>query len=106
MSFGSVLVCAYFNNGDGVLVFKDPSDQKYKPQRLLLTDSGHYLLPIDNYNSKSSAIRGIGSHVKKITDGMIKLYGKESPSLFSAPSLVYPVVAEEVSSSSTDHFFQ
>ena len=49
----------FFNNGDGLLVTgplsgSDPSDMKYF--RLLLTDSGHYILPTDDaaYNNKVS----------------------------------------------------
>ena len=49
----------FFNNGDGLLVTgpvgeEDPNDMKYF--RLLLTDSGHYILPTDDasYNNKVS----------------------------------------------------
>ncbi|CAE7471514.1 unnamed protein product, partial [Symbiodinium necroappetens] len=47
------LLLDYFANGDGVMVVSDGSDG-WHYLRLLLTDSGHYLLPIDNHKAVSS----------------------------------------------------
>ena len=47
------LLLDYFANGDAVMVVSDGSDG-WHYLRLLLTDSGHYLLPIDNNKSVSS----------------------------------------------------
>ena len=43
------LLLDYFDNGDGVMVVSDGADG-WHYLRLLLTDSGHYLLPIDHHS--------------------------------------------------------
>ena len=48
MAFG------YFPNGDGLLGIRAPNGT-YRCQRLLFTDSGHYLLPIHNFNTKTDS---------------------------------------------------
>ena len=52
----AAILCDYFTNGDGVLVVSDGQDG-WRYLRLLLTDSGHYLLPIDHVNKVSSSTR-------------------------------------------------
>ena len=47
----SILLCGYFHNGDGIIAVKQR--EQYHAQRLLLTDSGHYLLEIDKFNQQS-----------------------------------------------------
>jgi hypothetical protein len=52
-----ILFCSYFSNGDGLLgvrVIDSYGHEQYRMQRLLHTDSGHYLLPIDNFQKKSN----------------------------------------------------
>ena len=47
------LLAAFFENGDGLLAWDYPlKNGKTKPKyvRVLLTDSGHYLLPIDQFS--------------------------------------------------------
>ena len=49
---GCLLACGYFSNGDGILAIRTSNSDKgirYAAQRLLLTDSGHYLLPVNNF---------------------------------------------------------
>ena len=48
----AAVLCDYFTNGDGVLVVSDCTDG-WRYLRILLTDSGHYLLPIDHHASVS-----------------------------------------------------
>lgn len=45
---GCVISCGYFSNKDGIMGIRSPHG--FCAQRLYLTDSGHYLLPIDNFN--------------------------------------------------------
>ena len=44
----AAILTDYFENGDGVLVVQK-SDQERHYLRILLTDSGHYLLPVDEH---------------------------------------------------------
>ena len=44
----AAILTDYFENGDGVLVVQKP-DQERHYLRILLTDSGHYLLPVDEH---------------------------------------------------------
>ena len=46
---GCVISCGYFSNKDGLLGIRARGG--FCAQRLLLTDSGHYLLPITNFHS-------------------------------------------------------
>ena len=52
MANGCLMACGFFPGGDGVLAIK-VENQRWAAQRLLLTDSGHYLLPIDHFNAPS-----------------------------------------------------
>ena len=109
MAFGSVLICNHYHNGDGVLLLKDPEDNKYKPQRVLLTDSGHYLLPIDYF--KPGHFKGsnrITDKLKYIKDTVTKFHGKESPSLFVYPAThsVTTSTTPQVVKSETSSVFQ
>ena len=49
---GCVIACGYFKNGDGLLGIR-LSSGAFNTQRLLLTDSGHYLMPIHYFGSKA-----------------------------------------------------
>ena len=67
MRMGCVLVCNYYRNGDGLLGIRNAHDSTgYSPQRLFLTDSGHYLLPIDKFHNTGRDI-ATGSELKAIT---------------------------------------
>ena len=50
------LLLDYFDNGDGVMVVSDGADG-WHYLRLLLTDSGHYLLPIDHHSRTADSTR-------------------------------------------------
>ena len=52
LTTGCVISCGYFSNMDGLLGIRTPKGN-FKTQRLLYTDSGHYLLPIHYFNSPS-----------------------------------------------------
>ena len=60
LDFGS------YENGDGLLGIR--VHQNIALQRLLLTDSGHYLLPIDNFGKSGNKESG-----KKIRTGLREL---------------------------------
>ena len=49
---GCVIACGYFKNGDGLLGIRLASGH-FCTQRLLLTDSGHYLMPVHYFDKKS-----------------------------------------------------
>ena len=54
-----LIACNYFNNGDGVLAIRAKAHDgvtRYCPQRLLLTDSGHYMLQIHHFNKRKSPL--------------------------------------------------
>ena len=46
---GCLISCGYFSNGDDLLGIRMP-DGSFRTQRLLFTDSGHYLLPIHHFD--------------------------------------------------------
>ena len=48
---GAISAFGCFSNGDGLIAFQDAQTQRMCPQRLYITDSGHYLLPIDQFDS-------------------------------------------------------
>ena len=59
----AAILCDHFANGDGVMVIPDCQDVPEKTSswhylRLLLTDSGHYLLPVDD-------TRGVSNNTKE-----------------------------------------
>ena len=47
---GAISTFGCFSNGDGIIAFRDGKTQRMCPQRLYMTDSGHYLLPIDQFD--------------------------------------------------------
>ena len=47
---GAISAFGCFSNGDGIIAFRDGRTQRMCPQRLYITDSGHYLLPIDQFD--------------------------------------------------------
>ena len=47
---GAISAFGCFSNGDGIIAFRDGKTQRMCPQRLYITDSGHYLLPIDQFD--------------------------------------------------------
>ena len=47
ISSGALSAFGCFTGGDGLIAFRDSVTQRMCPQRLYITDSGHYLLPID-----------------------------------------------------------
>ena len=47
---GALSAFGCFEGGDGIIAFRDASTQRMCPQRLYITDSGHYLLPIDAFD--------------------------------------------------------
>ena len=49
LNTGCLISCGYFANGDGLLGIR-MQDGSFRTQRLLYTDSGHYLLPIHHFN--------------------------------------------------------
>ena len=56
IQLGCCILFAYFDNGDGVLGIWNDDTKQWSAQRLHLTESGHYLLRIDNYNTKPDHI--------------------------------------------------
>ena len=50
LSTGCLISCGFFANGDGLLGIRT-ANNKFCTQRLLYTDSGHYLLPIHHFNT-------------------------------------------------------
>ena len=62
------MACGYFKNGDGLLVLQVSSERGLRsaPQRLYHTDSGHYLLPINNFGKKlEPAAKRAGTELRK-----------------------------------------
>ena len=55
----AVIMCGYYDDGDGVLGLW--YENSWKPQHLYRTDSGHYLLRVDNTSSHKSR----GAQVQK-----------------------------------------
>jgi hypothetical protein len=68
VSNGCILACGCFSNKDGLLLIK-LADNHYAPQRVLFTDSGHYLLEIHRYTCQhptsehSAKVKNITMHV-------------------------------------------
>jgi len=93
---------AFFQNGDGVLGVRHQG--RIEPQRLCLTDSGHYLIRIDMFNAPSDM------HLNKsIADRMyyhLMATGRSQPGQYhqygprggNVPSVVLPVFCVEDSS--------
>eukprot|EP00974_Lingulodinium_polyedra_P040430 3883838-Lingulodinium_polyedra.AAC.1 len=53
MEYGAVLFCKVLEHGDGILVLTLPGSHPPRtvPLRVYLTDSGHYLLPTDQFDT-------------------------------------------------------
>jgi len=53
----AVMFCNWFSNGDGLIVVGSQQDDAmhHRIFRLLLTDSGHYMLPTDHDNTAKVA---------------------------------------------------
>ena len=47
---GAMLLFGCFPNGDGIVAFQDAATQRLCPQKVYLTDTGHYLLSIDQFD--------------------------------------------------------
>ena len=64
---GCILSFAYFSNGDGLLGIKDQAGH-VQAQRLLLTESGHYLLTIDHVGKQHNKEynKGISNQYKQL----------------------------------------
>ena len=87
-SMNSVLFTNYFQNGDGLLstdyvTEKDGEEVKrFKLFRLLLTESGHYLLPTDKPNTKSKLPDGTRQEVvafyTKVVEESVRLWNDVS----------------------------
>ena len=60
---GALSAFGCFSNGDGIIAFRDARTQRMCPQRMYSTDSGHYLLPIDQFDKPID---------EKLVDFMIK----------------------------------
>ena len=84
---------AFFDNGDGILGVRHLG--RIEPQRLCLTDSGHYLLKIDQFDTPSD------QHLNKaIADRMynhLMATGRTHHARWKAPhsSVVFPVFVED-----------
>ena len=91
IALGCCILFAYFANGDGVLGIWDEAKSTWTAQRLYLTESGHYLLRIDNYYGKTDdsltgAIQGTTGPLSKIANQSLhqpKRPTKEPMDLFS-----------------------
>jgi hypothetical protein len=83
----AIIACGYYDNADGLCVINTAVGSRSfsAPQRLRWTDSGHYMLPINNYNV--SVNRNLNQSAQKLRDFMDKSApeGNRSPSanLFS-----------------------
>ena len=55
IALSCTILFSYFANGDGVLGIWDDKQRAWSAQRLYLTESGHYLLRIDHYNSRTDS---------------------------------------------------
>ncbi len=80
------MIFAYFDNGDGLLGIWNKKVKKWTAQRLYLTDSGHYLLMISNFQRKadvsmSKALARTAAPVAK--EGRLLKKDHECISLFS-----------------------
>ena len=69
-ALNAVIMCGWYPDGDGILGLWH--NQKWSPQHLYRTDSGHYLLRIDNFNKitdpkKKSAVLQSTNEVVRAT---------------------------------------
>ena len=71
----AAILTDYFENGDGVLVVQK-SDQDRHYLRILLTDSGHYLLPVDEHcEVKEQDASKIGSQLSLSASAICERWG-------------------------------
>ena len=66
-----LIACGHFPNGDGLLIISVRDDRgrnRLATQLLYLTDSGHYLLPIDNFGQ--AAGRNLAKHGQNVQDAL------------------------------------
>ena len=62
----------FYSNGDGLLTIPQGKDSKLACLRLSLTDSGHYLLPCDEFGPKKAIPNGekvslcVNHHLDKV----------------------------------------
>jgi hypothetical protein len=86
---------AFFPNGDGVLGVRHQG--RIEPQRLCLTDSGHYLIRIDLFNAPSD-MRLNKSIADRLYDHLMAS-GRQRPGYYQRqqyqPSVVLPVFCVE-----------
>ena len=70
LRLGSVISCGHFQNQDGLLGLR-LSNGEMCSQRILLTDSSHYLLPIDNFDKEKNDMwnKTTLQHQQEIDDG-------------------------------------
>ena len=64
------LIANFFENGDGVLASCSTGKAPTKVWRVILTDSGHYMLPIDQFPQKlqKGRVSFSCSHLAKVSD--------------------------------------
>ena len=95
---------AFFDNGDGILGVRNQG--KISPQRLFLTDSGHYLMRIDLFNMpvEYSLNRLIANRLYNQLTNIQPAHGRDVPTWRSVnkkyPAIALPVFAVETSQSS------
>ncbi len=96
----AVMACCYYSNGDGLLLLREPR-RKPAPQRLLLTDSGHYLLQIHLFGSKASDQQHkASSNVESMVRQARPTQHEPKPRTQLAASQVYPIASLDSSSTS------
>ena len=61
----AALLCGWLSNGDGIIGIWNQGT--WKPQRLHLTDTGHYLLRIDNFHSNAMNPEPMTRTISKIS---------------------------------------
>ena len=82
MSLHAVLMCNWYDSGDGILGLWYKGD--WVPQHLYKTDSGHYLLRIDQYGHAKGISSGV---VLKTANQVSKWAGKSDKWSTSGPTL-------------------
>ncbi len=85
---GCVISCGYFANKDGIMGIR--SHNGFCAQRLHLTDSGHYLLPIDNFHRQRQIglDRCISTDHRQLSRAAHRQLGKDRTSTPSSVTLL------------------
>ena len=65
-----ILACGWHPNGDGVLGVWHSGT--WKPQHLYLTDTGHYMLRVDQFGQRPESITSLGKTVKSLSQALPK----------------------------------